>query len=85
MRSLKFDADAWEDYLYWQATDKAIPRRVNGLIKEIARDPFVGTGKPEPLKHELAGWWSRRITDEHRIVYRVLGNVIEIAQIRYHY
>ena len=85
MHALKFDRDAWDDYLHWQGTDKVIARRINGLIKEILRDPYVGTGKPEPLKHELSGWWSRRITDEHRLVYRLVGETVEIAKLRYHY
>jgi toxin YoeB len=85
MHALKFDPEAWDDYLYWQATDKNVARRINGLIKEILRDPYVGTGKPEPLKHELSGWWSRRVTDEHRLVYRLAAGGVEIAKIRYHY
>jgi toxin YoeB len=85
MRALKFDSDAWDDYLYWQSTDKAMLKRINGLVKDVLRDPYVGTGKPEPLKHELSGWWSRRVTDEHRLVYRLVGNTVEIAKIRYHY
>lgn len=85
MHALKFDPEAWDDYLYWQATDKNIARRINGLIREILRDPYVGTGKPEPLKHELSGWCSRRVTDEHRLVYRLTAGVVEIAKIRYHY
>ena len=80
---------AWEDYLYWQSTDRKVCTAVNDLLKEIKRDPFRGMGKPEPLKHALQGWWSRRITSEHRIVYRVSGKgdaqQIEIAQCRYHY
>ena len=85
MHALKFDPEAWEDYLYWQSTDKAILKRINGLIREILRDPYVGTGKPEALKHELSGWCSRRVTDEHRVVYRLAGGTVEIAKIRYHY
>ena len=85
MHALKFDPEAWEDYLYWQNTDKAMLKRINGLIKEVVRDPYVGIGKPEPLKHELSGWWSRRVTNEHRLVYRLVGNTVEIAKIRYHY
>jgi toxin YoeB len=83
--NLLFSDHAWEDYLYWQQTDKKILRRVNALIKEIQRSPYAGTGKPEPLKHALAGYWSRRITDEHRIVYKVTDSAILIAQLRYHY
>ena len=82
---LIFAEKAWEDYLYWQKTDKQILKRVNTLIKEISRDPFEGIGKPEQLKHALSGYWSRRINDEHRIVYKVQGNAILIAQLRYHY
>lgn len=76
---------AWEDYLYWQNTDGKILRRINNLIKEIMRTPFRGAGKPEPLKHALSGYWSRRINDEHRIVYKVTEDAIHIAQLRYHY
>lgn len=80
-----FSEQAWEDYLYWQDHDKRIARRINALIKEICRDPFRGTGKPEPLKHALSGYWSRRINDEHRLVYKVEGDSVSIAQLRYHY
>ena len=82
---LIFSEHAWEDYLYWQKTDKKILRRINKLINEIKRDPFEGIGKPEPLKHALAGYWSRRINDEHRIVYKASADAIHIAQLRYHY
>lgn len=82
---LVFAEKAWDDYLYWQKTDKKILKRINSLIKEIARDPFEGIGKPEPLKHALAGYWSRRINDEQRIVYKIDHNAILIAQLRYHY
>lgn len=82
---LIFSENGWEDYLYWQKTDKKIVNRINALIKEIQRDPFVGTGKPEPLKYGLAGYWSRRIDSEHRIVYKVVGNDLLIAQLRHHY
>jgi toxin YoeB len=75
----------WEDYLYWQLTDKATLRKINLLVKEIERTPFSGSGKPEPLKHNLAGWWSRRINLEHRIVYKIDGEAIVILQCRYHY
>ena len=80
-----FSDDAWEDYLYWQAHDKKILRKINHLIKEIARSPFEGIGDPEPLKHNWSGYWSRRITIEHRIVYRVQSDTLLIAQCRYHY
>ncbi len=82
---LVFAENAWEDYLYWQKTDKKILGRINKLIKEIQRQPFEGVGKPEPLKHGFAGYWSRRINDEHRIVYKVAGDALLIAQLRYHY
>ena len=82
---LIFAEKAWEDYQYWQKTDKKILKRINALIKEIARDPFEGIGKPEPLKHALSGYWSRRINDEHRMVYKVQDKSLLIAQLRYHY
>ncbi len=82
---LIFAEKAWEDYLYWQKTDKQILKRINMLIKEIQREPFEGIGKPEPLKHALSGYWSRRINDEHRIVYKVNQDSLLIAQLRYHY
>lgn len=82
---LTFSSHAWDNYLYWQKTDKAILRRINTLIKEIQRHPYEGIGKPEPLKHGLSGYWSRRINDEHRIVYKVLDDQVLIAQLRYHY
>jgi len=75
----------WEDYLYWQNTDKSMLKKVNSLIKEIERIPFEGSGKPEPLKHDFAGWWSRRINLEHRIVYKIDKDAIVILQCRYHY
>ncbi len=80
-----FADEAWEDYLYWQKQDKRMVERINKLIKETARDPFEGVGKPEPLKHALAGYWSRRITEEHRMVYRVDKDSLLIAQLRHHY
>lgn len=83
--SVKFDPEAWDDYLYWQKTDKVLAKRINELIIATQRDPFVGIGKPEPLKHAFAGWWSRRINDEHRMVYRAKNDTIEIAKLRYHY
>ena len=82
---LIFADHAWEDYLYWQKTDKKILHRINNLIKDTMRNPFDGLGKPEPLKHALSGYWSRRITDEHRFVYKVYDHAIQIAQLRYHY
>ena len=82
---LVFSEHAWEDYLYWQKTDKKLVKRINELIKEITRTPQSGTGKPEPLKHALSGYWSRRINDEHRIVYKATDDAVLIAQLRYHY
>lgn len=81
----QFSDHAWDDYLYWQQADRKLLKRINDLIKAIERDPFQGVGKPEPLRHALAGFWSRRINDEHRIVYRVEGDVLLIAECRYHY
>ena len=83
--TLVFSDNAWDDYLYWQKTDKKVLRRINLLIKETKRNPFEGMGKPEPLKHALSGYWSRRINDEHRLVYKVSSKSIFIAQLRYHY
>ena len=82
---LTFSSKAWEQYLYWQSTDKKLVKRINVLIKDIQRTPFEGIGKPEPLKHSLSGYWSRRINDEHRIVYKQQDDTIFIAQVRYHY
>jgi len=82
---LIFSDNAWDDYIFWQKTDKKILRRINNLIKDTKRNPFEGIGKPEPLKHALSGYWSRRITDEHRLIYKVSEDAIEIAQLRYHY
>lgn len=82
---LIFAERAWDDYLYWQKTDKKLLHRVNALIAEINCTPFTGIGKPEPLKHALSGYWSRRISDEHRIVYKVVDGSLLIAQLRYHY
>ncbi|MDX9842647.1 MAG: Txe/YoeB family addiction module toxin [Aquabacterium sp.] len=84
MRLIFADA-AWDDYLYWQQQDRRMVERINKLIKEAQREPFAGIGKPEPLKHALAGYWSRRITDEHRMVYKIDGDSMLIAQLRYHY
>jgi len=84
-----FSAQAWDEYLYWQGEDRKVLERLNGLLKECMRDPFRGTGKPEPLGGNLSGWWSRRINSEHRLVYRVTGKgemqALEVAQCRYHY
>ncbi|WP_259071556.1 Txe/YoeB family addiction module toxin [Mucilaginibacter sp. X4EP1] len=75
----------WEDYLYWQNTDKSMLKKINALVKEIDRSPFDGSGKPEPLKHNMAGWWSRRINLEHRLVYKIDKESIVVLQCRYHY
>lgn len=82
---LIFAEAAWDDYLYWQQQDRRMVERINKLIKEAQREPFAGIGKPEPLKHALAGYWSRRITDEHRMVYKIDADSMLIAQLRYHY
>jgi toxin YoeB len=82
---LIFSEHAWDDYLYWQRMDKKLVKRINLLIQEIQRAPFEGIGKPEPLKHALSGYWSRRIDDEHRLVYKVETDSIFIAQLRHHY
>ncbi|MBM3956118.1 MAG: Txe/YoeB family addiction module toxin [Planctomycetota bacterium] len=82
---LVFAEEAWDDYLHWQKTDRKRLARINALIREASRTPFTGTGKPEPLKFALAGYWSRRIDDEHRMVYTVDGDALVIAQLRYHY
>jgi toxin YoeB len=76
---------AWEEYIYWQNTDKKIVKRINDLLKECVRIPFEGKGKPEPLKGDLSGFWSRRITDEHRLVYKVSNTGISIVQCKHHY
>ena len=80
-----FAENARDDYLYWQKIDKKILKRINTLIKDITREPFKGIGKPEPLKHALSGYWSRRINDEHRIVCKVQDDSLLIAQLRFHY
>lgn len=80
-----FHKNAWEDYPYWQEIDRKVLKRINSIIKEIQRNPYSGIGKPEPLKHELAGTWSRRIDSEHRLVYRVKDGELVIVQCRYHY
>jgi toxin YoeB len=82
---LIFSEHAWQDYQYWVETDRKMLKRINRLIQEIVRDPFRGSGKPEPLKHGLSGYWSRRLDDEHRIVYRMTEDAVLIAQLRYHY
>ena len=82
---ITFTEQAWEDYQYWQKTDKRILRRIHLLTRDIQRSPFEGIGKPEALKHHLTGYWSRRINDEHRIVYKLFGSGIVFIQLRYHY
>ena len=83
--NLIFLVRSWEHYLYWQENDKSTHRKINALIKECLRHPFEGTGKPEPLKGDLSGFWSRRIDREHRLVYRVTDQALEILSCRYHY
>lgn len=80
-----FSEQAWGDYLFWQKNDKKMLKRINGLFRDIQRNKYEGAGKPEPLKHNLAGYWSRRINSEHRIVYRIEDDSILVAQVRYHY
>ena len=80
-----FESDGWDDYLYWQSHDRKILTRINKLIKDIIRDPFAGIGRPEPLKDELSGYWSRRINREHRLVYTVRDDLLVVIQCRYHY
>ena len=82
---LIFSEHAWDDYLHWQKTDKKTMKRINNLIRDIQRNKYEGIGKPEPLKHALAGYWSRRINSEHRVVYKIENDAILIAQLRYHY
>jgi len=83
--NILFTDEAWEDYLYWQQYDKKVLKKINGLIKEIKRTPYEGTGKPEALKYELQGCWSRRINNEHRLVYEVLCERVNFLSCRYHY
>jgi len=82
---LTFVDESWEDYLYWQKNDKKLVKRINSLIKDISRSPFSGIGKPEPLKHKYKGFWSRRINDEHRLIYRIQNDEIWIVKCRFHY
>jgi toxin YoeB len=83
---LSWSEHAWEDYLYWQTADKKLLKRINALIKDIQRHPFTGmVGSPEPLRHNWAGYWSRRISREHRLVYKATDNAIFVVQCRYHY
>lgn len=83
--NLTWSEDAWEDYLHWQSTDRKLVRRINELFKDISRNGNEGIGKPEPLRHGFQGYWSRRITDEHRLVYRIDGDGVLVAQCRFHY
>jgi toxin YoeB len=83
--NLVFSRESWEEYLYWQETDQQTLKRINHLIKDTLRNPYRGIGKPEPLRHSFRGYWSRRITGEHRMVYRLSGGDLWIAQLRYHY
>ena len=80
-----FVEESWEDYLYWQETDKKIAGKINDLLKDISRHPFSGIGKPEPLKNKYKGFWARRITDEHRLIYQVKNDEILVAKCRFHY
>jgi len=82
---LIFVDESWEDYLYWQKTDRTILDRINNLVKDISRNPYTGLGKPEPLKYKYQGYWSRRITEEHRLIYSVANDEIHIAKCRFHY
>lgn len=77
--------EAWEDYVYWQAQDRKVLKRINLLLQDITRNGYDGIGKPEPLKGDLSGWWSRRIDESHRLIYRISNDIIEIAQCRSHY
>jgi toxin YoeB len=83
--NLSWSLHAWDDYLHWQRTDKRLLKRINNLIRDIIRDPFDGLGDPEPLRHNLSGYWSRRINREHRLVYKVESSTLIIVQCRYHY
>ncbi len=83
--NILFTDDAWEDYLYWQQTDKQTLKKINQLLKEVQRTPFTGIGKPEPLKHQLQGCWSRRIDSEHRLVYEIVDNTLRVIGCRFHY
>lgn len=80
-----FNKDSWEEYLYWQKTDRRVLKKINELLRDISRHPFEGMGKPEALKHDLAGLWSRRIDQEHRLVYQVKDDEIRIIKCRFHY
>jgi len=80
-----FVDESWEDYIYWQQTDKKKLLRINALLKDSARNPYQGIGKPEPLKHKYSGFWSRRIDDEHRLIYRCVNDEIQVVKCRFHY
>ena len=82
---IKFADVAWEDYLFWQQADKATLKRIHALLKDVQRSPFAGIGKPEPLRHNFSGFWSRRIDEEHRLVYTIDDDSVVIVQCRYHY
>ena len=82
---ISFVDESWEDYLYLQKVDKKLLKRINNLIKDISRNPYDGIGKPEPLKHKYRGFWSRRIDDEHRLIYRVVEDEVWIVKCRFHY
>jgi len=85
MRNLKFTDESWTDYIYWQTQDRKTLKRINELIKDVQRDPFVGIGKPEPLKHSLSGFWSRRIDESNRLVYQADDDEITVISCRHHY
>ena len=85
MNNITFTQQAFEDYLYWQAQDRKTLKRINALLKDVLRSPFEGIGKPEPLRESMSGWWSRRIDDTNRLVYRLVGDVIEVYQCKGHY
>lgn len=85
MGKISFSEKAWEDYLYWQSQDKKTLKRINLLLQDISRNGYTGIGKPEPLKENLTGFWSRRIDDTNRLVYRISGDLIEVVQCRGHY
>jgi len=83
--NLLFTPHAWEDYLYWQSADRQMLRRIHELLRDMQRSPFVGLGKPKPLRHMGADFWARRINEEHRLVYAVRGDIIHVLQMRHHY
>jgi len=83
--TIKWTLEAWEDYIYWQQNDKKITKKINALIKEVVQNPYDGIGKPEPLRYDLSGFWSRRINHEHRLVYAIKDNALTIISCRYHY